>query len=263
MSLLLRDRLIISLAPESLTVLRIAGLLRPKILDRYQQVVQTAKPNHWEEVIAALEVLLEQPKWTGCNLTIILSNHFVQYLVVPKSEGLSAKNQNDLAQLIFRNVFGELSHEWELRISPSAKQSTLASGVPMALLAKLYESCAGRGFLRSVQPGLMPIFNGLRKQTRYESGTLVLIEPERLSLAVINSGQWESITSRAGEGSTLFQFMEEDMLLEGRSPGGWLWLCDLTGRVQVSVDTPWQLQALKPLHVSAGSTFSLADWGFP
>jgi hypothetical protein len=263
-SLLLRDRLIVGLAPECLTALRIGGIWHPKILERYELALPTADPNHWDEVIAALEILLEQPKWAACNLTVILSSHFVQYLVVPKGEGLSAQKQNDLARLIFRNVFGELSHDWELRSSPSAKQATLASGVPMPLLAALHAACEGRGFLRSVQPGLMPIFNRLRTQIRHESGILALVESGRISLAMISNGQWASIISRAGEGSALRQFLEEDSLRQGHRPGGLLWLCDLTGEVLFSVvDSPWQVQPLKPLHLRPDSIPGLADWGVP
>ncbi len=263
MSLLLRDRLIVGLAPERLTALRIGGLWRPKILDRNEQALQTANPSHWDEVIAALEILLEQPNWAACNLTVILSSHFVQYLVIPKGEGLSAQKQNDLAQLIFRNVFGELSHEWELRTSPSTKQATLASGVPVPLLVALRDACEGRGFLRSVQPGLMPIINGLRAQIKNKSGTLALVEPGRISLAAIKGGQWESIVSRAGEVTALLLFLDEDQRLQGHRPGGLLWLCDLTGKVQFPDDSAWQLQPMKPVHASPDCIPSLADWGCP
>jgi hypothetical protein len=192
-----------------------------------------------------------------------LSSHFVQYLVIPKGEGLSAQKQNDLAQLIFRNVFGELSHEWELRTSPSADQATLASGVPMPLLVALRDACEGRGFLRSIQPGLMPIFNRLRSQIGHESGILALVEPDRISLAIINRGQWQSIISRAGEGGALLPYLEEEQLVHGQRPGGLLWLCDLTGKVQFPIDSPWQVQPLNPVHASPDSIPSLADWGCP
>lgn len=261
MSLLLRDRLIVGLAPERLTALRIGGLWRPKIIDRHEQTLQNTNHNHWDEVIVALEILLERPDWAACNLTVVLSSHFVQYLVIPKGEGLSAQKQNDLAQLIFRNVFGELSHEWELRTSPSVKQPTLASGVPMPLLGALRDACEGRAFLRSVQPALMPIFNRLRRQIKNDSGTLVLLEPGRISLAVINRGEWGAIISRAGEGSDLPQFLEEDQFLQGHRAGGLLWLCDLTGKLQFPDDSPWLLQPLQAVDSRPGSIPSLADWG--
>lgn len=263
MSLLLRDRLIIGLAPERLTALRVSGRVRPKIRDRYVQLLQTTQRSHWDAAIAALEILLEQPNWAACNLTIILSSHFVQYLVLPKGDGLTSKEQNDLAQLVFRNTFGELSHEWELRTSPSRKQQSLASGVPKKFLEALHDACEGRGYLRSIQPGLMPIFNLLRPQIKNDVGTLVLVEPGRISLAAIKNGQWESIVSRAVQGSGLFQLLEEERFLQGSRPGGLLWLCDLSGDVRIPVDSPWQTQPLKPAHANPESIPSLADWGCP
>lgn len=263
MSLLLRDRLIIGLAPTRLTALRITGRWRPKIHARYEQALLAGEQSHWDEVIAALEILLEQPDWGACQVNVVLSSHFVQYLVIPRGEGLSAESQNDLAQLIFRNIFGELSHEWELRTSPSAHQSTLASGVPMQFLTALHEACEGRAILRSIQPGLMPIYNALRPQIVNGSGTLAVVESGRISLALINSGQWESIVSRAGEASALFQFLAEARFLQGRHPGGPLWLCDLTGTVKIPADSPWQILPLKPVHADPDKLPSFADWGRP
>lgn len=263
MSLLLRDQLIIGLAPDHLTVLRIGGRWRKKIRDRYEQALPPTDGNHWDEVIAALKILLEQPNWAACNLSIILSSHFVQYIVVPKGEGLTVKNQKDLAEHIFRDLFGELSREWDLRTSPSAMHATLACGVPISLLSALHDACEVRGFLRSVRPGLMPIFNGLRTKIKNGSGTLVLVEPGRIVWAVIKQGQWESVMSRAGEGSRLFDFLEEDDLLQGRRSGGPLWLCDFTGGFRLPVDSRWQLALLKPRHANFGGVPSLADWGYP
>jgi hypothetical protein len=262
-SLLFRDRLIIGLAPARLTALRISGRWRPKIHARYEQALRSGEQSHWDEVIAALEILLEQPDWGACQVSVVLSSHFVQYLVIPRGEGLSAQSQNDLAQLIFRNTFGELSHEWDLRTSPSAHQSTLASGVPMQFLMALHDACEGRAILRSIQPGLMPIYNALRPQIVDGSGTLAVVEPGRISLAVISNGQWESIVSRAGEGAALFPFLAEDRFLQGRHPGGLLWLCDLTGEVQIPANSPWQIQPLTPLHANPGKLPSFADWGRP
>ena len=261
MSLLFRDRLIVGLAPERLTALRFTGRWRQKIHAQHDQGLLSGKQNYWDEVIAALEILLEQPGWGASQVNVVLSSHFVHYLVIPKGEGLSVQRQNDLAQLIFRNIFGELSHEWELRTSPSARQSTLASGVPMQLLTALHDACEGRAYLRSIQPGLMPIYNALRPQIINGSGTLALVEPGRISLAVINNGQWESIVSRAGEGAALFQFLAEERFLQGRHPGGLLWLCDLTGAVQIPADSPWLMQPMMPVHANPGHVPSFADWG--
>lgn len=262
MSLLLRDRLFVGLAPEQLSALRIGGSLRPKIQERHTQTLPSTTDSQWDAVIAALEILLEQPKWAGCNVTVVLSNHFVQYVVLPKSEGLSANEQTDLAQLIFRNTFGELSDEWELRISRSGTQSTLASGVPRTLLSALHAACEGRGILFSIQPGLMPIFNALQRQSECNDGALVVVERGRISSAVISNGQWATILGRSGQGNALFPFLEEECFLQGRQSGGVLWLSDLTGEVHFPPDSPWKTLPLKPSHANPDGVPSLADWGY-
>lgn len=263
MSLLSRDRLVIGLAPERLSALRVDGRLRPRIGDRYASALQAANGGQWDASIAALEILLDEPSWAARDLTLVLSSHYVHYALIPQGKGLAAAERDDLARLIFRNIFGELSSEWEIRVSPSGGPQTVASAVPQAFLKALHDICDGRGRLRSIQPGLMAVFNRARPEIGSHSGTLALVEPGRVTLAAIENGQWQSVVSRAGRSGTLVQLLEDESELYGRSPGGALWLCDLAGEVQLPSGLPWQLQRLKPAPagVADNGATSLAEWG--
>lgn len=261
MSLLSRDRIFIGLAPERLTALRVAGRFRPRIEERHDLPLRAANGAQWDTLITALEDLLDQPAWAARDLTAILSSHYVHYAVIPGSRDLDAAAQNDLAHLIFRNTFGELSSEWTLRVSPSNGMPTLASGVPQTLLKTLHDACDGRGRLRSIQPALMAVFNDMRSRIEASTGTLALIEPGRISLGAFENGQWQSIVSRAGNSSHLPRLLEEESELHGRRPGGMLWLCDLTGEALPPPDSLWRIERIRPRSASGNSVTSLAEWG--
>lgn len=263
MSLLLRDRVFIALAPERLAALRVAGRFRPRIEERHELPVPAANGAQWDTLMTALEDLLEQPGWAACDLTLILSSHYVFCAVIPGSHGLAAVEQSELAHLVFRNIYGELSDEWVFRVSPSRGMPTLASAVPRSTLKALHDACDGRGRLRSIQPGLMAVFNGVRPLIEKNTGTLALVEPGRTSLAVFENGLWQSVASRAGRSGGLAQLLDEESELHGRRPGGTLWLCDLTGEVRLPSASPWQLHRLKPRHGAGSASASLAEWGVP
>jgi hypothetical protein len=260
-SLLSRDRLVVGLAPEQLSALRLGGRLRPRIHDRHSLALQVANGAQWDTLMAALETLLEQPAWAARDLTCLLSSHYVHYVVIPGGKGLAAAELNELAHLIFRNIFGDLSKEWDVRVSPSGEQSTLASAIPKAFIKALRDICDGRGQLRSIQPVLMAVFNQTRRVIDKETGVLALVEAGRISLASIENGQWQSVVSRAARSSALSQLLFDQSELDGRPPAGTLWLCDLTKGVQLPADSPWRVQRLRPKPVAANGTQSLADWG--
>ena len=262
MSLLSSKRLIIGLAPERLSALRVEGHLRPCIVERYELMLPATNGRSWEEPLAALEVLLDQPDWAARDLTVILSSHYVHYAVLPASHGLRTTEQNDLAHLVFRKLFGELSHDWELRVSHAGDLPTLASAVPQSFLKSLYDICDGRGRLRSIQPAWMAVFNGVRQQLEGDSGILALVESDRISLATIENGEWRAIVSRAGPASILPQFLADESELYGRSPSEALWLCDLTGEAQLPSGASCRLQHLLLPGTTDKGSASLADWGF-
>ena len=260
MSLLSPERLLVSLSPERMSAVRLVGRWRPRRLDERSVSLPGTGAPPWTPGLEALELLLDEPAWGGRELSVILASHFVHYALLPGGKQLAAVEQADLGRLIFRNIFGELARDWVLRISPAGKMPTLASGVPKSLLSDLQAACEGRAVLNSIQPGLMTVFNRVRVQIDQHSGLLALVEAGRITLARIETGQWQSIVSRAWEADALPALLAEIQSLSGSAgqPGGRLWLCDLTGKAVVPSDPGWQLERL--VSGAAGAA-SLAAWG--
>lgn len=257
MSLLSRERLIVSLEPDRMSALRLSGGWTPRLLDQRSSLVSGTGMPSWTAGLEALELLLDDPAWRGREITAVLSSHYVRYAVLPKGKNLGAAEQTDLARLIFRNIFGDLARDWELRVSPAGDHPTLACGLPKALLAALHAACEGRAPLHSVQPGLMSVFNRVRASIEYHSGTLALVETGRITLASLENGQWQSVVSRAWEASALPALLAETQALSGRDAGGWLWLCDLTGQAVAPSGPAWQLERLV---TGASGNAGLAGW---
>ena len=259
MSLLSRERLVVSLTPERMSALRLGGYRRFRLLDQHSSGLApgTGVPP-WTPGLEALELLLDNPAWGARKITVVLSSHYVHYAVLPMGKHLTAAEQAALARLIFRNVFGELANDWEFRVSPAGRQPALASGVPKALLADLRAACEGRGPLASIQPGLMTVVNRARSSIDQQDGTLALVESGRITLATIDQGQWQSVTSRAWEAGALPELLAETQALSGREPGGRLWLCDLTGQAVPPAAPGWRMERLV---TGAAGPASLAGWG--
>lgn len=260
MSLLSREQVTIGFSPAQLSALCRRGRRQPP----EERLVPLAGNGEalWENALEALEILLDDKAWGGREVTLILSNHYVRYAVIPKSRILAPARLNDLARIVFREIFGDLARDWALRVSPARQTRTLASGVPQTLLTAISAICEERCTLRSIQPGLMPVFNRVRANLDRHSGTLALLEPGRITLAAIEQGQWLSIDSRAGDGDHLPERLAEVHALSGHPPGGRLWLCDLTGKAIVPDDPAWLPERLSAGRPANNGMTTLADWGF-
>lgn len=244
MSPLSRERLVVGLAPERLDAVRLGFWRRRRLAERSVPLSPVTAGTPWLAGIEALELLLDEPAWQARTLTVALSSHYVRYAVLPRGKQLATGEQNDLARVIFRKLFGELASAWEFRISPGDGDLALASAVPSALLAALRTACEGRITLGSVQPGLMSVFNRVRPAIGRHAGTLALVEPGRITLATLGNSGWQAVSSRAWEPAALPDLLAEAETLADGAAGGRLWLCDLSGRAVAPEPPAWQVERL-------------------
>jgi len=263
-SLLWHERIVVGLSPERLSALWLGGLLRPRLQDRHAVLLQGQNAAQWDKGIDALETLLAEPAWRGRDIEVILSGHYVRHaLLPPAGRALTAAARQALAEAVFRDTFGDLARDWELRVSPAAGDArALACGVPRSLLAALRKVCGDRGRLYSIQPSLMPVFNRVRDEIGKSVGCLALVEPGRITLAYVENGQWKYVDSRAGDGNILPELLLEEGELNARQPGGILWLCDLTAAARVPAGSFWSHRRIEPPRLPGFDEISsLAVWG--
>ena len=121
------------------------------------------------------------------DVTVVLSNHFVRYAVLPQQHGISPEEELALARFQFAKIHGERAKAWEVRVCEG-----LACAIDAALLEGL-RSCfpkTGKARLASVQPHLMAAYNRARRRIPREGAWLVLAERGRTCLARLAASGW-------------------------------------------------------------------------
>lgn len=262
MSPLLRDELRVLLGPDQVALVRIGREftsrgLKHRVLTKTVKDCAAVASNEtpWDVAIKTLETELPGQANRKTFATVILSNHFVRYAVVPWNETLSDEAEEmALARHCFKQVYGEVTEPWELRLSPEKSGvRQLASAVDGRLLAVLRALFEQAGVaLESVQPCLMTVYNNCRASLQQQSAWLVLHEPGCLCLALLEQGRWASVrTMRVGsdwhEALPLIVEREAFMAESDEAPKAvFLWSPGLENAVMPACGQ-LQVHALKPV----------------
>jgi hypothetical protein len=194
-SLLSSNQLNIVLCPEQVFLQSVAQRMTLRgfdnsILGSETLAVKTSGEHFWSGALDALGSALPHVSAQGATACVVLSNHFVNYTLVPWCDGISDQDELAYAAHCFKEEFGNAAESWEVRVSPSrAPLAALASAVDTGLLGQLRELLGGAGIaIRSVQPHLMLAFNCNRNVLRRRNAWLALTEPGRLCLAMLHDG---------------------------------------------------------------------------
>jgi hypothetical protein len=206
------DRLLIRLSPGEVAATRFSGFPRRRAVQECHLACAPAPGGEpWQGAIATLQ---ELPRGGPCRVTIVLSNHFVRYAVVPWSNVLvSAAEEEAYLRHHFVKIHGESARNWRFR---SSRSSTGASRLTSAIDAGLLEALVKHFTelpgvkLSSVQPKLMDSFNAWRAFVPAQGAWLVLAEPERSCVALFTRAHWSTVLS--GKGSW-FELLERALYL--------------------------------------------------
>jgi len=207
------NRVLVALAPTDVALLRLEGTLRPRVVEKRVLVcdpVEGAEP--WRGAVSSLSAVAAELKNTRARVTVVLSNHFVRYALVPAAERLDRpEEQLAFAQYQFARIHGERSKSWKIRLSTApAGAARVASAIDSGLLEKI-EACFppdGKARLVSVQPYLMSAFNCWRDAVPASGAWFLLVEPQRSCLALIEDGRWTALRNTRGEFDDLEQWAE-------------------------------------------------------
>jgi len=194
------DRILIALAPDSLALLRVSsGRVSEK---RTIACDPAAGSQPWQGAVAALEQVAGETRHANAKVTVVLSNHFARFILVPWSEGLkNAEEETAFVRYCFAKVHGERSKEWDLRLSPTPTGSArIASAIDSSLVQAVRAAfpAAARAKLVSVQPYLMSAFNRWRKDIKGERAWFLLVEPQRACVARLEGGRWSAVRNTRG-----------------------------------------------------------------
>ena len=188
------ERLLIALMPEGLAWVILARGWGKRI--RAQGSVAVPSAGHGNSWQAVLEVLLrELPNIPAmrAEVSVLLSDAFVRYLVIDSGTALSGMEERmALARHDFRKVHGDLAESWEIRIA-AGEQNYLAAALDGELLAQLQHCFAAtRLKLHSIQPYAVAAFNHWVKHFNGKTAAgFFLAEPHGYCYAGMSDGRWE------------------------------------------------------------------------
>lgn len=205
MLLLCSDQLRVIVAPDRVALVRLERRMRWRVAAHIsipcpqQQETMPA----WEAALGVLRSALDRQNTSGrARVTIVVSNHFTRYAVIPWSDHLdSAMEIEAYCRHRFAAMFGEQADGWDIRWTRSDRGSPfLASAIDGAFLAQLNAMFLERADrLESVQPYLVTAFNATRKAVGARPCWLVFHEPGRLVICLLRNGRWEAIVSRQAD----------------------------------------------------------------
>lgn len=204
MSPLLRRKICIGFSPERVTLLpERRGLPRrerPRTLNELPGVAcnTTAGECCWRAPLQALQSVLPDLRNSHAEATIILSNQFMRYTLVPWSENLAnAEEELAYSRHCFTRVYGQVAENWMLRLDSGLTGAPrLASAVDADLIDGLRGVFDTAGIpLKSIQPYLMAAFNASRRTMPQSGAWFAVLEPGNLSLGLLDHGHWLQVRS--------------------------------------------------------------------
>jgi hypothetical protein len=210
----------------------------------------------WSAAVAELSKILDKQIGRPTT-TVVLSNHFVRYAILPWQEHLNNANEwQDYALHQFTKVYGETVSHWDLRISGAvAGRTRLASAVDSALITALettFQDSSGK--IYSIQPLFMHAYNKWRPAMKDRNMWFALAESGKLCLGQIIEDEWRRLRShllRNTLGAELHQLLEQEMLITDEAMKDvhvYLYAPD-HGEVSIPPGGRWSLQRLPALNI--------------
>ena len=216
-----RDQVRIALCPDRVITTRYKAGLRPNMVAKNIQKYSGADTG-WQAALHLLEAVLDNPEWQNSDATLILSNHFIRFLMLPWSDvELDEAEQNSLLQQRFIEVYGETSEIWDVRLNEGAFGfPSLACAMQTSMLGQIKSAFAASSLkLKSVQPYLMTAFNLCRKNLGKGTAWFILAEQGIFCIGLLHKGRWQRIKLRVNEQEGFdeaIRVLEREMLLADR-----------------------------------------------
>lgn len=172
----------------------------------------------WEPPVAALAETLKAAAIRSGQLAVVLSNHFVRYLLIPWNEQIgSIEEQQAYVHASFERVFGAAANGWSVTCAPErAGAPRLAAAVDKGLMDAVQSAVASSHLtLASIQPYLMYAFNRFRKLLPRRDFLLATGEPGRLCLVAAADGSWRAVrnSGSADDAEALAAVLEREWRL--------------------------------------------------
>ncbi|MFM9836310.1 MAG: hypothetical protein ACKVOA_09415 [Methylophilaceae bacterium] len=216
------DRLHFVLAPDKVTMVRFSGGLQPRevLAKSIDCAALDADQALWQPAFNAMQKLLAVAGGKA-DVKIMLSSHFVRYVLVPVQADLKDEAEEEAyVRFCFVEVYGEDAKDWTLRWNGAlAVDQQIASAIDRNFLAAIEQSAKNSNMkLCSVQPYLMSAFNLVRKHMVADEQWFVLVESGNACLSSFTQGECTTLrTVRLDDDwqETLPRLLAREFLIAG------------------------------------------------
>lgn len=215
---------------------------------RQEAVVPPPVPGEsdWQPALAAVAGMLAADNRRGGRVEIIVADHFVRYVVLPWSDGITGpRARQAVAHALLRNTLGERVDTLEVALDrPRFRRTGLAAGIERRFVDELRGAFRRRRIaVSSLQPRLVRELASGRKKLADFDGWFVSADPERLTLASLERGSLVALRNQRSTpeslGTELGALLAADCR---REPGGKLFVCT-DGLMLPSIPPPWEVAA--------------------
>jgi len=191
----------------------------------------TGAPETWRAAAETLSEALRERRARLGRVEVVLSDHFVRYLLIPWSRGLVSDSERiSFARLAFKDLYGAAADSWDLCLDEQpAGLASFAAAVDRALVSSVRDAVTRTGGqLVSLVPNLVDRINRHRSALKAKQFCFAAAEPGRASLAFHSDGAWQAVRSRRIDsplGQALPVLLKQEAVVGGASGGGVLYLC--------------------------------------
>lgn len=246
-----RERLLIGFSPSELTLVRMSGLRRPRVTAKHTAACDPAfGPEPWHGAAASLKDAAEALRGDALDVTVVLSNHFVRYVLVPWNDAVAgAEEEQAYARHCFAKIHGERSKAWTLSLSEERAGLPRVAGAIDTALLEAVRGCfqtGGKARLVSLQPYLMAAVNCWRGSMARTGAWFLIAEPERACLILHDKGRWQAVLNTKGSYS---------------APEEWATLLDRE-RHRIVEGDPVTTVLVHAAHSNAARWPQVGDWKF-
>jgi hypothetical protein len=176
------------------------GLGAKRIIVSGGKAVELQSGDDWRGALGALPAILQSHR--GSEASLVLADQFARYALLQHNDAVKTSEQwLALARHRFGALHGAVAADWEVKVTQTAPLGArLACAVDRELIEQLAITFGTGGVkLVSVQPFLVAAFNRIRKTVGNGSCWIVVEEPGRLTLALLQRGAWVAIRSRRSD----------------------------------------------------------------
>lgn len=176
-------------------------------------------PHRWSGAVEAARAFVSDAAASGGELSVVLSNHFVRYQVLPWSPQIvTEQEETAVAGARFVQVYGPQARGWAVAVNPArAGAARLAAAVDDELLGALGQLAQDSALrLISIQPALMTLANRWRRHIGSDAW-LIVVECGWIVVGRISTDEWVSVRGRPMSASPvpLRDVVEQEQALSG------------------------------------------------